>query len=232
MVPGGARVKLRVPCVAVILVGVPRLPLVLCEMRLGERNEHSFVVRRAQDLCVAQMGARLAPVVVSIDKIDAETLEPLHALLRALVGRPRRPNLGVVQRDRGEEDAAAVQVKVSPIDPKLTETEALRKSGIQNLSLGIEERKVEVVHVLRGVRVPDFFGLPSLSERATTLLQVSHFEGLAGECCDTATVIGDPGAESILCARGETLQCGVKSGLPVANGGAHLHLADTRPGRA
>ena len=82
------------------------LPIVLAEMRLGERDEHAHVVRGAQNLRKTQVRARLTAIVVSVDAVDADAFEAQQALLRRRVSRRRGPDLGIVKRDAGEEYAA------------------------------------------------------------------------------------------------------------------------------
>ena len=93
MVAGGADVERGVAGVAVGRVGVGRLPVVVAEVRLGERDEHAHVVRRPEDLREAQVGAGLAAVVVRVDEVDAEALEPLQALAGRVVAGQRRADL-------------------------------------------------------------------------------------------------------------------------------------------
>ena len=83
-----------------------RLPVVVAEMRLRERDEHAHVVGGPQDLREAQVRAGLAAVVVGVDEVDAEALEPLQALAGRRVAGQRGADLGVVERNGGEEDAA------------------------------------------------------------------------------------------------------------------------------
>ncbi len=77
------------------------------------------------------MRARLAAVVMSIDEIYPETLEPLHALASRTVVRQCGPDLSVVQRNGRQEDACAIQKEVAAVYPELAKTETLRIADIQ-----------------------------------------------------------------------------------------------------
>src|SRR5262245_7175123 len=131
MIFRNAHIKFGVARVAVRLVGIRRFPLILPEMRLRERDEHPFIVGRPENFGEAQMRARLAPVVVSVDEVDAKILEPFETLLGTLVSRPGGANLRVVERDRTQENATAVQIEVASVDPELTESETFGQSRIQ-----------------------------------------------------------------------------------------------------
>ena len=85
MVLGLADVELGMPQISVVAIGFGRLPLVVAEVRLGEGDEHADVVRGPEDLREAQMGTRLAAIVVSVDEVDAEAFESLQAFAHGLV---------------------------------------------------------------------------------------------------------------------------------------------------
>ncbi len=123
MVLGGAHVEFRMAGIAVIAVGVGGLPLVVTEMRLRERDEHPYVVRGPQNLGKAQVRARIAAVVVGVDKVDADALETLEALAGGVVGGERRAHAGIIHRQGTKEDARAVEVEVPAVDPQLAEPE-------------------------------------------------------------------------------------------------------------
>ena len=231
MVLRDAHVELRVPGVAVVLVGVGRLPVVVAEVRLREGDEHPHVVRRPQDLREAQVRARLAAVVVRVDEVDAEALEPQQALPRRLVVRQRGPDLGIVQRHGGEEDAGAVEVEVPAVDPELAEAEAHGMAGVQHLAPGVQQRELQVVHVLRRMEVPELLGLPLLGEGDAAVLEVAPLERLAGELPDAASVVRDPGTQRVLSVRSQALQRGVERDLPLAHRRVHLHVGDARARR-
>src|SRR6266850_497895 len=99
------------------------------------------------------MRARLAPVVMSIDKVDPEGFQTLHAFVSGLVGGERGAYLGIIEWNRREKNARAVEVEVPPINPKLSEAEAHRPAHIERFARGIEERDFQVVDV--GWRVND-----------------------------------------------------------------------------
>ena len=98
MIAGDASIELGMAGVAVFLVGVGRFPVVMREVRLREGNQHSDVVGRSQDFREAQMRPRLAIVVVRIDKVDAEALEPEQTFPRRRVSGLCGADRGVVQR--------------------------------------------------------------------------------------------------------------------------------------
>ena len=137
MVLRDADVELRVAGVAVGLVGVGRLPVVVAEMRLGERDEHAHVVGGPQDLREAQVRARLAAVVVRVDEVDAEALQPQQALLRRLVGRRRGADWALSSGTAERKMRRAVEVEVAAVDPELAEPEAHRQGRVQHLAAGV-----------------------------------------------------------------------------------------------
>ena len=83
---------------------------------LGKTDQHADIVRSAQDLREAEVRTRLTVVVVGIDEVDPEALQPLQALPRGRVRRLRRADLCIVQRNGGEEDARAVEVEIPAPD--------------------------------------------------------------------------------------------------------------------
>ena len=130
-------------------------------MRLGERDEHAHVVGGPQDLGEAQVRARLAAVVVGVNHVDAEALEPLQALAARLVTGQRGADQGIVERDGGQEDARAVQVEVAAVDPELAEPESHVEGGIEHLALfASSNERLSGIHVPRRVQVPEPVGLP------------------------------------------------------------------------
>jgi len=70
MVARRASVEPGVGGVTVGLVRVGRLPIVLIEMGLGEKDQHARVVGGAQGFREAHVGTRLTAVVVGIDGIE------------------------------------------------------------------------------------------------------------------------------------------------------------------
>ena len=94
-----ADIELRVTRVTVGLVGVRGFPIVMAEVRLRQCDEHSNIVRGAQDFLEAEMRTRLAAIIVRIDEVDSDALEPLQAFPCAIVSRQRSAHLRVVQRD-------------------------------------------------------------------------------------------------------------------------------------
>src|SRR5207244_930858 len=147
--------------------------------------------RRPEDLRETQMRARLTAVVVSINEIDAKTLEPLHALFGAFVRRPGRANLRVVERDSTKEYPAAVQVKVTALNPDLAEPKAFGQGCVQNLAPGIHQREPEFIHILGRVGIPKLFGFPTFGEADSAILEVSRLECLAPELAHALAVIAD-----------------------------------------
>ncbi|MHC4286356.1 MAG: hypothetical protein ACYSWZ_25825, partial [Planctomycetota bacterium] len=111
--------------------GIGRFPFVLAKVRLRKGHEHSHIICCGQDLCKAQMCSRLAAVVVRIDEIDPEALKPLQTLPGCPVVRPGSSHLGIVQWNRGQKDAAAVQEEIPAVNPELTKTKTHGLADIQ-----------------------------------------------------------------------------------------------------
>src|SRR5215213_9220792 len=105
MVLCDTHIKLGVTRIAVGLIGVGRFPLVMAEVRLRERDKHSDVVSSSQNFLEAKMCARFTAVVVSIDKIDPDALEPIETFSRTVVSRQRRADLRVVEWHSGKKNA-------------------------------------------------------------------------------------------------------------------------------
>src|SRR5439155_334013 len=80
--------------------------------------------------------AGLATVVVRVNVIDPQTLQAFEAFASGFVGRERGTRLRIVERDRREKNARAVEVKVPAFDPELAKTEPLRPTGVQHLTAG------------------------------------------------------------------------------------------------
>ena len=134
-----AHVKRRVTGVPVIRFGVGRLPVVLGEVRLGKRHQHADVVGSAEDFLEAHMRARRAVVVVHIHAVDPDALQALQRLSGGLVGGRGGADLGVVQREGGQENAGAIEIEIAPVDPQLTEPEPHRQAGVEIVAGGVRE---------------------------------------------------------------------------------------------
>jgi len=219
-------IERRVSRVAVRPVGILGIPVVLAEVRLRERDEHAHVVGGPQDLGEAQMGAWLAPVVVGVDGVDAPALESLHALPRAVVAGPRGPDLGVVEGQRTQEDARAVEVEVAAVDPELAEAEPDRMARVERLARCVEEREGEVVLVLRGVDVPELLWPPRLSEGEAALLEVADPEELARELRHLPAVLSDLGAQCVLGVTPQRLKLRINPDLALAHGRGDPGIAE------
>src|SRR5882757_8955151 len=115
------------------------------------------------------MRARLTAIVVGVNEIDPETFKALHALAGSLVSGERGADLSVVERNRGEKNARAVEVEVATINPEFAEPEAHGPANVEHLVRSIHERSLQVVFVLRRVDVPEFVGQPRLGERNAAL---------------------------------------------------------------
>src|SRR5947209_18460267 len=110
------------------------------EMRLRDRDEHAHVVSRPENLREADVGSRFAAVVVRVDEVDTEALEPLEALAGGFVRGPCRADLCVVERHEGEEYACAVQVEIAAVDPEFSEAEANGRRGVEWPLVGSVQR--------------------------------------------------------------------------------------------
>src|ERR1041385_6166286 len=85
----------------------------MAEVRLRERDQRSLVVSRAQNFLEAEMRAGFASVVVRVNEIDANALEPLESFARTVVGREGRADLCVVEWNATQENSGTVQIKVA-----------------------------------------------------------------------------------------------------------------------
>jgi hypothetical protein len=226
-----ADVERGMPGVAVGLVRAGRFPIVVAEVRLGEGHQHPHVVGRPQDFGEAQVRAGLAAVVVRVDEIDPEALEPLQALAGPRVCRPRGTDLGVVQRHGRQEDAAAVQEEVPPVDPELAEAEARRQGDVQDLSSGLLQRQAQLIRVGGSVQVPESIGFPRGGKGHAAVLQVGGLECLVRELRGVAAAVADPGPQRVLPARRQARHGGGEGDLPCADRGGHAGVVDSRARR-
>ena len=216
-------------CVAVALVRVVGLPIVLPEMRLRERDQHAHVVSGFEDLRKAQVRAWLAAVVVRVDEVDADVLESPQAFPGDIVAGPQSADLGVVQRQRRKKDPRAVEVEIPSFDPEFAEAERSPVAHVERFAGGIQQRDGQLILVLGGVDVPQFFRLPFLGQRDATLLQVRGLERLAGEFRDLAILLRNLGSDRVPAARIQVVQGGCNPNGSLPHGGVHLDIAD--PGR-
>src|SRR5208337_710258 len=118
-----------------------------------------------------------------------ETLQPKQTLLRGPVVRQPGPDLGIVQGKGREKDAGAVQEKVAAVNPELAEPEPHAMRDVQQLAPRLHQRKLEAVHVLRCMEIPDLLWLPLFREGDAALLEVACLERLASEFPDTASSV-------------------------------------------
>ena len=139
MIPSCAHVEVRMSSVAVVLVGGRGFPIIVAKMRLREPNEHSHFIGGSENLRETQMRAGLATVVVGVNVVDPKTLEAFEALADTLVGRQCGADLRIVERNGRKENACAVEVKITPLDPELAKAKPLRPTGVQQLTAFIEE---------------------------------------------------------------------------------------------
>src|SRR5262249_36944494 len=146
---------------------------------------------RPEHFLEADVGARLTAVVVGVDEVDAEALEPPEGLDRALVVRGAGADLGVVERDGRELDAGAVQVEVAAVNPELAEPEPDGEVSVEDFVLRSEERDVCFEGVPRGVDVPEVPGLPPMSYADTTADCLLGLERLAPKFEDGAAALAD-----------------------------------------
>src|SRR5258706_212188 len=135
--------------IPIVLVGVGRLPVVMAEVRLRQCDQHAGVICRLENLGEAQMRTWFATVVVSVNQVDADALEPFQRFARGLVGGKGRPNLRVIEWNSGEMDARTIKKKIPSLDPKLTEAKARRPVYIKGLAGSVQQREFQAVHVLR-----------------------------------------------------------------------------------
>ena len=203
MVLRGAHVELGVAGVAVVLVGVGRLPVVVAEVRLGEGDEHPHVVRGPQDLREAQVGARLAAVVVRVDEVDAEALQAQQALLRAPRRWParRRPGRCPAGRRRGR---CGCRSGRSP--GRRSRTRGSRSARHGRCPAPCRRRPAARAggrYMFCGVWMSQSFSGFHFSVKAMRpSLRSLPLERLAGELLDAACpVVHDPGAQGVLRAR-------------------------------
>src|SRR5262245_54667482 len=107
------------------------------EVGLGQRHEHPDVVGGPEYLRETDVRAGLAAVIMGVDEVNAETLEPPQRLPRSVIGRGPGAELGAVQRDGGEVDAGAVQVEVPAVDPKLPKPKQDGIRGVQEIPVSL-----------------------------------------------------------------------------------------------
>src|SRR5438045_9495302 len=98
MIRGHAHVILGMARVAIGLVGFRRTPLVVREVRLRDRDEHSDIIRRAKHLLQCEMGARFTTIIMGIDKVDPDALEALKAFPCRAIAAGSRPHSAIVER--------------------------------------------------------------------------------------------------------------------------------------
>src|SRR5690349_5174666 len=116
-------------------------------------------------------------VIVRVDEIDAETLQPLQTLFRRVIGSQRGADLSIIKRHRGEVDTLAVEIKIAAIDPKLAKPETLRPARIQDGTSTVQQRHLERAHVLGGVGVPEAIRDPVGCKCNASLIKVCGLKG-------------------------------------------------------
>ena len=231
MAPRHADVEVRMLGVAVLLLSGGHLPVVLGEMRLGEGHQHPHVVGGPQNLLEAEVRARLAAVVVRVDEVDADPLQPQQALLGPLVAGRRSAHLGIVQRQGREEDSGAVEVEVPAVDPQLAETETHRQGGVQHVVSVVGQRDGRLVGMLRRVEVPELLGLPALGQS-----ECGHHGGRlprrpGWRTPEPCAVVRDDRTQRVSPIGRQVLQRRAERDPALADGCVHLDLADPGTGR-
>src|ERR1041384_433846 len=145
-------------------------------MRLRKGDEHSGVIGGAQGFGKAEMGSGFAPVVVGIDKVDAESSETGAGFADCVIGGQGCADFGVVERNGGKKYPLAVEVEVTAFNPELAEAEALVPACIQGVSAMIEQRELGVADMVGCMDVPKLFWFPFLCEFETAIFEVGGLE--------------------------------------------------------
>src|SRR6516225_5292114 len=133
MILGSAHVELRMA--RIVTVGVRGFPVVMPEVRLREADQHADVVGRPENFREADVRAGLAAVIVCVNEVDSKALEALHRFDGARVTGRTSAELGVVEWDRGEKEARAVEVKILAVDPELAKAETYVVKNVQRLAV-------------------------------------------------------------------------------------------------
>src|SRR5947207_2606967 len=110
------------------------------------------------------MSARLASVVVGIDKVDPKAFQALESFADRLVRCQSSAHLRVVQRHSRKKHSTTIEKEVAAIDPELAESKALHPAAIEHVSRGVEERDLNLVDVTGRVNVPEFLRPPFFRE--------------------------------------------------------------------
>src|SRR6266850_4076777 len=172
------------------------------------------------------MRARLAPVVMSIDKVDPEGFQTLHAFVSGLVGGERGAYLGIIEWNRREKNARAVEVEVPPINPKLSEAEAHRPAHIERFARGIEERDFQVVDVGWRVNVPELVRHPLFGKSDVSFFDVRSLKCAARQFLDPPALLHDARVKNVLLRVSETLSRNVERDFLPAHECVRLHIRD------
>src|SRR4051794_12808010 len=100
-----------------------------------------------------------------INEIDSETLQTFEAFTCALVCGPRSADFRVIDRNSGEKNPRAVQIKIAAINPELAKAEAHRLRMIERLSAFVEQLQREFVLICGRVNVPEPLSVEFVRER-------------------------------------------------------------------
>src|SRR5678815_1978160 len=133
------------------------------------------------------MRAGFAAVVVCVNEIDPDALEPLQTFPRAVVSCQKRADLRVVQGHRAQENARAVQVKVPTVDPEFAVTERNPKVCVQHTAV-LYQRKGDFKLIGGRVNVPKRIRFPLLREDDPSADEVAAFERGTRELPELAAI--------------------------------------------
>ncbi len=224
MVLGDADIEVGVSLVVPHLLGV--VPVVVTGMGLGDAYEHPDVIAGPQRLLETEVRTGSRAVVVGVDVVDADIPEPAEALADRPVVPGRGPEERVIDGKSGEIDATAVQVEVLAVNPELAESEVHGAEHVQRPILGIHQGELNVVHVLRGVQIPELVGMPIGGEGVASVDEVAASEHGAGEAPHRLPSVRDLRAQAIGLLADEVCECHAEADPPLAHGRVNLEVRD------
>ena len=201
--------RTRHVALAVGPIGVGRLPVVVAEMRLGERDQHASVIGGAQHFGVLEVRARLAAVVVGVNHIDAEGLESLEGLASGIVsglgsayralssGTAERKILRRSRRNRGHQSRTRGTRTARGLGYQAPGSRSQEARGSRN-------RRLPACSSPTTGRVP----LDSNENWPFSAMLPSKFR--ASMLDHAATALANAGAQRVGCAGGELAQIGTE----------------------
>src|SRR5438477_13188089 len=121
------------------------------------------------------MIARLTAVVVGIDEVDADALEPQETLPRPSIAGQRRANLRVIERHRREMNPAAIEIKILAVDPEFAAAEWRLKTIVQRVT-ALFQRQLHLILILRRMQIPQGGPLPALRKSEPACIKIARLK--------------------------------------------------------